>query len=218
MSQPIAPKKRTHKLAHPPAPAEGQRGRPRQFDTRAVLAKAAKVFWGHGYHATSIDDLVKATGVLRGSLYGVFGDKQGLMLAALDHYAEGSIAALVERLNADAPPDEALRHALLHHTRVAAALVGQRSCFITNATLEMQPHDEALYAKLAAIQRRIATLFAAVVIRGQAAGVFNPALDEKAAADYLLCMTQGLRVLGKVKRDEDELAAVVDIAMRALMV
>ena len=178
MSQPVVPKKRTHKLAHPSAGAESPRGRPRQFDTHAVLAKAARVFWGHGYHATSIDDLVKATGVLRGSLYGVFGDKQGLMLAALDHYAEGSIAALVERLNADVPPEEALRNALLHHTRAAAGLVGQRSCFVTNATLEMQPHDEALYAKLAAIQRRVATLFAAAVIRGQAAGVFDPALDE----------------------------------------
>jgi hypothetical protein len=29
-------------------------------------------------------------------------------------------------------------------------------------------------------------------------------------------MTQGLRVLGKVKRNEDELAAIVDIAMHAL--
>jgi TetR/AcrR family transcriptional repressor of nem operon len=211
MSQSIVPKKSAHKPA-----AECPRGRPRQFDTDAVLAKAAKVFWGHGYHATSIDDLVKATGVLRGSLYGVFGDKHGLMLAALDHYAEGSIAALVERLNADLPPEEALRNALLHHTRIAAALANPHSCFITNATLEMQPHDEALYAKLAAIQRRIATLYAAAIIRGQAAGVFNPELDEKAVADYLLCMTQGLRVLGKVKRNEDELAAIVDIAMHAL--
>ncbi|MFC0402771.1 TetR/AcrR family transcriptional regulator [Paraburkholderia rhizosphaerae] len=211
MSKPIVSKK----LAYKPA-AECPRGRPRQFDTNAVLAKAAKVFWNHGYHATSIDDLVKATGVLRGSLYGVFGDKHGLMLAALEHYAEGSIAGLVERLNADVPPADALRNALMHHTHVAAALAGQRSCFIVNSTLEMQVDDEALRAKLASIQRRIATLLAAAVIRGQAAGVFNPTLDEKSVADYLLCMTQGLRVMGRVKRNEDELAAIVDIAMRAL--
>ncbi|MGE8331251.1 MAG: TetR/AcrR family transcriptional regulator, partial [Paraburkholderia nemoris] len=66
------------------------RGRPREFDTDTVLASASQVFWNHGYHATSIDDLCKATGLLRGSLYGVFGDKHGIMLAALDHYAEGS--------------------------------------------------------------------------------------------------------------------------------
>jgi TetR/AcrR family transcriptional repressor of nem operon len=34
--------------------------------------------------------------------------------------------------------------------------------------------------------------------------------------DFLLCMTQGLRVLGKVVHDEDRLTAAVDVAMRAL--
>ena len=191
------------------------RGRPREFDTGTVLAKASEVFWTHGYHATSIDDLCKATGVLRGSLYGVFGDKHGIMLAALDHYAEGSIAGLIERLNANLPPAEALRNALMHHTRVASAITG-RSCFITNSTLELQTEDDALYAKLQSIQRRIVTLLAAAVIRGQTAGVFNSNLDEKAVADFLLCVTQGLRVLGKVNRTDDELKAIVDIAMRAL--
>ncbi|MBN3765286.1 TetR/AcrR family transcriptional regulator [Burkholderia sp. Ac-20365] len=189
------------------------RGRPREFDTAAVLAEAGKVFWRNGFHATSIDDLCTATGVLRGSLYGVFGDKHGIMMAALDHYAEGAVAGLVERLNANLPPEVALRNALLHHTRAASSLTG---CFITNSTLELQPEDEALHAKIRAIQRRVVTLLAAAVIRGQAAGVFNSDLDEKAVADFLLCVTQGLRVLGKCKRKEDELKAVVDIAMRAL--
>ncbi len=113
------------------------------------------------------------------------------MLAALDYYAEGAVAGLVERLNADLPPEEALRNALLHYTRVTAALGGERACFITNATLEMQSHDESLYLLIASIQRRIATLLAAAVIRGQAAGVFDPALDEKAIGDFLLCVTPG---------------------------
>ena len=193
------------------------RGRPREFDTNTVLASASQVFWNHGYHATSIDDLCKATGLLRGSLYGVFGDKHGIMLAALDHYAEGSVARLAERLNAPVPAEEALRNALLHYARVACALTGERSCFITNTTLEMQPGDEELRTRVAAIQRRLATLLAASVIRGQASGAFNTTLDEKAVGDFLLCVMQGLRVLGRVARNEDALTGIVDIAMRALV-
>jgi TetR/AcrR family transcriptional regulator, transcriptional repressor for nem operon len=191
------------------------RGRPREFDVDAALAAASKVFWRQGFHATSIDDICNATGVLRGSLYGVFGDKHGIMMAALDHYAEHSVKGLVERLNANVPPEVALRNALLHHTRIASTLSGA-GCFITNSTLEMQAEDEALTAKIRAIQRRVATLLAAAVIRGQAAGVFNGDLDEKAVADFLLCVTQGLRVLGKSRRKEDDLKAIVDVAMRAL--
>jgi TetR/AcrR family transcriptional regulator, transcriptional repressor for nem operon len=209
-------------LSHPKQAAKkagevGHRGRPREFDADTVLANASQVFWDHGYHATSIDDLCKATGLLRGSLYGVFGDKHGILLAALDHYSEGAVARLAQRLAAPVEPQQALRDALLHYARVSCALSGRRSCFITNATLEMQSDDEVLRARVAAIQRRMATLLAATVIRGQASGAFDSTLDEKAVGHFLLCVMQGLRVMGRVAQEEDALTGIVDVAMRALV-
>jgi TetR/AcrR family transcriptional repressor of nem operon len=154
---------------------------------------------------------------LRGSLYGVFGDKHGILLAAIDHYADGSLARLAERLNASLPPAEALRHAILHYTRAATALGTRRSCLITNTTLEMQLDDEPLRERISLIQRRMATLLAAAVIRGQASGAFSSTLDEKAVGNFLLCLIQGLRVLSRGAHEEHELSAIVDIAMRALV-
>lgn len=52
--------------------------RPREFDEATVLAQARTLFASLGYNGTSIDDLVKATGLLRGSLYKAFGSKQNL--------------------------------------------------------------------------------------------------------------------------------------------
>jgi TetR/AcrR family transcriptional regulator, transcriptional repressor for nem operon len=193
-----------------------QRGRPREFDMASVSEAASRVFWERGYHATTLDDLTDATGLLRGSIYGAFGDKHGMLLIALDNYADGAIAQLSERLNSSASPHDALRTALLHHARIVSALSGLRGCFITNTTLEMLPSDAEVAQRIESIMRRIATLLAAAVIRGQAAGVFDSSLDEKAVADFLLCVTQGLRVLGKVVHDEARLTAAVDIAMRAL--
>src|SRR5215467_9445236 len=60
----------------------------KQFDRGQVLDRAMALFWSRGYEATSIRDLVKATGINRGSIYGTFGDKKGLFLAVLDHYGE----------------------------------------------------------------------------------------------------------------------------------
>lgn len=203
--------------AKPKTPRAATRGRPRAFDTDAVLESASQVFWNHGYNATSIDDLSKATGVLRGSLYGAFGDKHGIMLAALDHYAEGSVARMAERLNAPVPPEQALRNALLHYARVSSSLTGQRGCLIGNTALEMQHDDDVLRVRVAAILRRMATLMAASVIRGQANGAFKSTLDEKAAGQFLLCVAQGLRILGRAAEHEDALAGVVEIAMGALV-
>jgi AcrR family transcriptional regulator len=58
-------------------------GRNRTFDEGDVVARCAAVFRSTGYEGTSIDDLVQATGLHRGSLYKAFGSKRGVFLLAL---------------------------------------------------------------------------------------------------------------------------------------
>jgi AcrR family transcriptional regulator len=79
------------------------RGRPRQYDPERALAKAAEVFWKHGYAATSLDDLAAATGMNRPSLYAAFGDKRDLYLKTLTRYQQQSRAIGVQ-ITADDPP------------------------------------------------------------------------------------------------------------------
>ncbi len=58
-------------------------GRNRTFDEDDVVARAAAIFLRQGYEGTSIDTLLAATGLHRGSLYQAFASKRGLFLAAL---------------------------------------------------------------------------------------------------------------------------------------
>ncbi|GAA2018388.1 helix-turn-helix transcriptional regulator [Nakamurella flavida] len=58
-------------------------GRTRSFDEAEVLGRAAKSFLATGFEGTSLDDLVRSTGLHRGSLYQAFGSKRGLFVAAL---------------------------------------------------------------------------------------------------------------------------------------
>ncbi len=60
-----------------------RRGRPRAYDPAQALKAARDVFWLKGYAATSLDDIVGATGMNRPSLYAAFGDKEAIYLAAL---------------------------------------------------------------------------------------------------------------------------------------
>lgn len=91
-------------------------GRPRQFDDKSAVAAAAAVFRQRGYAATSIDHLVDATGVHRGSLYGVFGSKRGLFLRVLDSVgalegvAAESLDVLLVALLELAPTDQLIRN------------------------------------------------------------------------------------------------------------
>ena len=58
----------------------------KRFDKDNVPDRAMRVFWERGYESTSIDDLLKATGINRGSLYGTFSDRRSLFLSAQDPY------------------------------------------------------------------------------------------------------------------------------------
>lgn len=57
--------------------------RPREFCTSVLLQQAGELFIKRGYAATSIDEIVKVSGAARGSLYSIFGSKQGIFVAAL---------------------------------------------------------------------------------------------------------------------------------------
>ena len=87
---------------------------------------------------------------------------------------------------------------------------------MTNTALERVPDDPEVTARVTRIFRRMVALLTAAIVRGQAAGVFNPELDERTIGNYLLCAIQGLRVLGKVNHNEMEMAGIVDMVMRAL--
>ena len=62
-------------------------GRNRTFIEADTVAQCAEIFRSTGYEGTSIDDLVQATGLHRGSLYKAFGSKRGLFVLALKQSA-----------------------------------------------------------------------------------------------------------------------------------
>lgn len=104
---------------------DGVVARPRSFDEAVVVDAAARCFTELGYAATSVDDLVTATGLHRGSLYGAFGSKRGLFLAALARHAEPVSGRALDLLLVAAvelaPHDEEVRKAV---DRACAALPG----------------------------------------------------------------------------------------------
>ena len=62
--------------------------RPREFDEAEALDRAMEVFWKKGYQKTSLDDLLDAMGIQRGSFYNTFGSKKETYLRAIDRYTE----------------------------------------------------------------------------------------------------------------------------------
>jgi AcrR family transcriptional regulator len=112
-------------------------GRPRNFDEEDVIVRAAAVFSRRGYTACSIEDLVEATCVQRGSLYKAFDSKRGLFEKVLQRaFVPGwdedlvaldlMITALRELASFDLPIAALCRAALSSRGGDAAELLGSR--------------------------------------------------------------------------------------------
>ena len=65
-----------------------------------ALDAAMYVFWEKGFEAASLDDLTKAMGITRLSMYAAFGNKESLFRQALDRYFQGPASYLKWRLHA----------------------------------------------------------------------------------------------------------------------
>jgi AcrR family transcriptional regulator len=63
-------------------------GRPKSFSREEVLEKAIPVFWKHGFAATTLQDLERATGVNKSGLYTEFRDREDLFVECLRYYLE----------------------------------------------------------------------------------------------------------------------------------
>lgn len=74
------------------------RGRPRGFDDTTALERAMQVFWARGYEQSSVDLLCREMNMPRTSMYHLFGDKEGLFLATISHYAETRLRPVIDAL------------------------------------------------------------------------------------------------------------------------
>jgi TetR/AcrR family transcriptional regulator, transcriptional repressor for nem operon len=106
--------------------------RPRQFDECEVLDRALQAFWEQGYDATSVEDLVTATGLGRASLYGAFGDKEQLFRRVVEHYRARS-AAEMARVTAGLKGRRGLEAFLLARVSGATCFSPTAGCFLQMA-------------------------------------------------------------------------------------
>lgn len=192
------------------------RGRPREFDVGEALDKAVHVFCERGYHAASIGDLTEATGLTSGSLYKAFKDKRGLYVAALTHYKDSRDAELRAALASGRTGLERVHAALRHYAEASHGERGRLGCLVINSATELATFDAELARWVAQSLRRNEALLTGLLREGLADGSVPPHVDPAVTGRLLLCLIQGMRVVGKTGTTRKDTLALVDVALKML--
>lgn len=196
-----------------PATARG-RGRPRGFAEEAALEAAMLTFWRNGYQATSLDDIVAATGAARASLYKTFGDKRAMFLKSLALYGS-RFEARAEQALGDEPNARDAVQALLAAS--ADRLTGGNAppgCLRCNSTLELMGTDPVLDTALTEANER----FQQVIQKILDHGIRKKQLRKKDAnglARYITGAINGMVTLARTGADRSELMEYADHVMKA---
>ncbi|MEU3854040.1 TetR/AcrR family transcriptional regulator [Streptomyces sp. NPDC029554] len=190
--------------------------RVREFDTEAAVDAALEAFRTHGYEGTSIQDLVDATGVGRGSLYAAFGNKEGLYRVALDRYRTQYALPLADLLQQGVPLREMVREMLVAAIDQIAADGNHRACLVVGAAMERAGHDPEVAGRLRETVTSLEESLTEVLVAGQERGELDAATDPRAVARFLVTTLQGLRVMGAIDPDRGSLLAAAEVALTCL--
>ena len=190
--------------------------RTRTFDPSAALSQAVDLFASKGYSDTSMDDIVRATGVSRYGIYGTFGNKRELFEQALDRYADRMGKASFLRL---LEPDASLAHIRkIFEERVSDMFNAdeRRGCLFVHTTMQLAPDDEELRGVVQKFMKRMSKLFSIGLESAKEKGEVKQDLDVKAAGDQLTSTMFGLAVLGRSGFSREALDGIVDATLAAL--
>jgi len=168
------------------------RGRPREFDESQALDAAASVFWSRGYDGASLDDLTRAMGMTRSSLYNAFRDKKSLFFTAVEHYSNTRMKPLADRLNAGDSLFHDFEAFLDGAIDVATQDDNRRGCLIVCALADSAGADPQMREELASRFSMFEAMIVRRLQRGLREGELPAGTDCSAMAGVLCAAARGL--------------------------
>lgn len=111
-----------------------------RFDREVALERALGVFWRHGYAPTSISQLCSAMGINPPSLYGEFGNKSQLFMAAVDYYERTYWNANRDAMATEADVRKAISKFFAEAARILTSQDVPCGCLVVTAAVNI-PDD-----------------------------------------------------------------------------
>lgn len=185
-----------------------RRGRPPSYDRDVALRAIRDVFWDRGFSATSLDDIAAAAGMNRPSLYGAFGDKREMYLAALRMFSAESGREMQNALEAPS-----LREALEAFyvgaiDEYVSGKAGPRGCLVICTAVVEASGDATIRSALGEMLAELDSLVAVRIARAQVEGDRCAAGDPKVLAPLATSVLHSMAVRARAGARRRELLTI----------
>ncbi len=175
-----------------------------------IIEKAAPLFNTKGYAGTSMNDIMEATGLAKGGLYGNFKNKDEIAAAAFEY----SYQRLKEDLSAQVGPKKTAMeklHAILQYYRnytVNPPIEG--GCPLMNTGLDADDSYPFLKKKAKEALLEMLSVLQRILKKGIDREELNPDIDVKKEAELIYAQIEGGIMMAKVADDVFMLNRLLD--------
>ncbi|HXH82368.1 MAG TPA: TetR family transcriptional regulator C-terminal domain-containing protein [Candidatus Tectomicrobia bacterium] len=182
---------------------EGGRARQGRATRDAIVAAATRLMHLRGYQNTSLDDVLRESGVGKGNFYYHFRSKEDLGYAILDGIVAGFLQRTLEPCFSD-PSGLRLGQIRCFLDRVLDAQRQSRcvgGCPMGNLASELADVHDGFRARLASVFEAWRERLTVALREAQARGEAGPDCDPEAVARFLVAALEGAILLTKVTKD-----------------
>lgn len=148
-----------------------------------ILAAAVQLFAEFGYHASSMRDIARVTGIQAASIYYHYANKQALLVEIMDTHMRNLNANLERIVQKQAPIRQRLREAIANHIRLHTTYKAE--FFIIDT--EIRALEGENRTSILALRDRYESLLQELLREGMQQGIFRQ-LDIKVASYALIAM------------------------------
>jgi TetR/AcrR family transcriptional repressor of nem operon len=171
---------------------------------KRIIEKAAPLFNRKGFEGCSMQEIVKAVGLEKGSLYGHFPTKEALAVAAFDYAWNETSAARMAKVNTVKHAIEKLK---IHVHNVVSLPSFPGGCPLLNTITDNDDGDPALKKMARGALKQWRSYLQSIVKEGQERKEIRSEIDPEEVASLIISLLEGAMALDRVDRKSGFLEA-----------
>jgi TetR/AcrR family transcriptional repressor of nem operon len=162
-----------------------------------IIAKAAPLFNRKGFEGCSMQDIVEAAGLEKGSLYGHFPTKEALALAAFEYAWHETCAVLTARMDTVANAVEKLK---IHVDNAVSRASFPGGCPLLNTITDTDDGHPAIRRMARDAFREWRSLLESIVKEGQARKEIRADIEPADVVALMISLLEGAMVLDRLEK------------------
>lgn len=180
---------------------------------RNIIAKAAAIFNQRGYDGASMQDVVEAVGLEKGSIYGHFASKEALALEAFDFAWADTEQKRMANLGSVSNTVDKLAMHISNYVKTPSFAGG---CPLLNTAIDADDGNLALRARARKAFRGWEGALVQIISEGQSRGEVRPEIRPRSVANFLISTLEGSTAISRIDKRSGALADVQENLTRYL--